>query len=84
MLNMYTNDVDWVIANSPEDAKKVCAEHIGCSVDDLSDDDEWDELPADGSLKVTDADEPGSPSETLKNSEWIQRMGRSFVASTEY
>lgn len=78
-LHVFRNDViDWVIAESPEDADKICFEHTGNDEDDPH---EWVALPDDQILAINDED-GGHVEKTC--AALIAEHGRCFLASTEY
>ena len=83
MLGVYRNNViDWVIAESPEDAARAWEEHMGVSWDDATDDGppEWVRLPDDQVLRIN---EEGTVVEKTC-AEWVRDQGRGFLGSTEY
>jgi hypothetical protein len=81
-LHVYqdTTKTDWVIAYSIDDASRVWSEHYG---EDLSDypDLKWTLVRWDTTITVRS--DIGCDLE-LKASDWINRNGRGFLASTEY
>lgn len=79
-LKVWANDVvDWVIAESPEDADSVCLEHIGYPPDDPY---EWTELSMDSVITLHMDDGRGTVEKTC--ADWIAEQGRCFLGSTEY
>lgn len=88
-LKFYDNDCDWVIAESPDDASKIMHETLGA---DGCDPEDWDEKKPDATVKVwCDAEgnpaEPGEPANKViarTAAEWIERLGRGYVGSTEW
>lgn len=89
-LKMFTDDYEWVIALSPADATAVCRATTGETPTpyDLPDEERWEELPADGVLKMWMRDgkvcEIGDGVLTeMTNREWCERFGRGYVGGTE-
>lgn len=83
MLGVYRNDViDWVIAESPEDATRVWEECMGDTWENCTGDDppEWVRLPDDHALRI---DNDGTIVEKTC-AEWVREQGRGFLGSTEY
>ena len=101
-LKAYTdvNDVDTIVAYSPEDAYKVWEEHVGSGYKyEVGKDAEWCELPTGQLLTITFedvADEvipEGATVEpygeygkrvTATVTEWIKAQWRCFLCSTEW
>jgi hypothetical protein len=82
-MHIYVNKViDWVIAESVDDANAVLSEHYGYTLEQLIDDDTQitEQLPDDKPLTL---DEDGSKT-TLTAAEWIAKEGRCLLGSTEY
>ncbi len=79
-LKVFHNDVDWVVAESAEDATKLLAEHNSCPVEKLDEDSlYWDEWANDRVLVI---DDDGTKiSKTC--SQWACG-GRAYIGSTEY
>ena len=78
MLSVYRNDViDWVVAESPEDATRVWREHRG---DTSGDSPSWERLPDASVLRLNDGG--GVVEKTC--AEWASEVGRGFLGSTEY
>lgn len=88
-LKCYKNDViEWVIAESPEDATKVLCSELGKNsedCDDELDDDYWEEVPGTDELSIfNDRDLPEKGVKKKTVAEWIEIYGRSYLCSTEY
>lgn len=94
MMHVYSNECDWVVAENLDDAWAAYAEHMDSTVDrvlsDFASDDPLEPLPDDKVLKLwLTADgkvaEIGDGTLTeLAAGEWASRMGRGYLASTEY
>lgn len=80
-LHVYKNEnIDWVIAASPEDANAVLVEMLGGDATDLAPSD-WTLLPDHQQLTIRDECR-GLERRTC--AEWVAQEGRSFLGSTEY
>jgi hypothetical protein len=78
-LHAYTNDEEWVIAASPEDADKVC-EQLGMGATYAADTSQW--VLCDPAKLFTFDD--GDATETKTLGEWITIKGRGYFASSNY
>lgn len=85
-MHIYTNEVvDWVIAESEDDANQVLCEQHGYTLEQLADEGmlitaQW---PDDKPLTLTEED--AYPAKlTLLPAEWAAREGRCFLGSTQY
>ena len=79
-LHVYKNECEWIIAESPKDAKKVWEETCG----DFYQDD-WDKfirVPDSEPLFVTD--EYGENKVFHTCLEWVELEGRSYLCTTEW
>lgn len=84
-LHVYFNEVEWVIAESEDEASKIWFEFTGESPEDYPDDElVWDRWDDDRELSIYDEtlDKPTTLVKTCK--EWIELKGRGFLCSTEY
>ena len=78
-MRVYRNEVvDWVVAESPEDASKAWEETCGDTYS-VEDNGEWEAEPDDKLLKVED--DGGTTEQTC--AEWVA-AGRGFLCSTEF
>lgn len=77
-LTLFHNDVDWVVAESPEDADRVYSEAIGFWPPDDSD---WETWGEDRPLTITNDEDDEKV--TLTGAEWAAK-GRAYLGSTEY
>ena len=84
-LKVWANGViDWVVAESAEDARAVANEHTGGPGDDddeIPAGDEWEAEPDDKVLSIH-GDEGGTEEKTC--AVWVAQNGRCFLCSTEY
>jgi hypothetical protein len=81
ILHVYSNDVtEWIIAYSPEDAIKVWEEDVGYEYE--LDNGIFVLESDDKELSIHNVDEGGSETYTMR--EWAEKMGRSYLCSTEY
>jgi len=83
-LQLWTNEVDTVIAHSEDDACLVMSEHIGCTLEEYRSDYEqecWTAVSPDSDLKIYEECYTGEPV-TKPAREWLG-SGRDFLASTE-
>ena len=97
MLKIYYNDaIDWVVAESPEDATEVWEKHTGEDAADydmewLEETDplsihfveEYDPKPAPDGADITILDN-GSVQIIASPAAWIKYNGRGFLCSTEW
>lgn len=78
-LRVYFNDVEWVVAASPEDAERALEEHYG-PMYDPSTPSEWEECKPD-----TEFTFHGGDDDVVKTfAQWAKDNGRGFLATTEY
>lgn len=81
-LRVYRNDViEWVIAESPEEAAELAKEYAG-EPDPDWETGPWRALPDDDTLAIEDEDLALVVTKTC--AEWVASNGRGFLASTEY
>ncbi|MHA2064112.1 MAG: hypothetical protein ACXABY_07000 [Candidatus Thorarchaeota archaeon] len=85
-LHVFHNDVEWVVAESVEDAPKAMFDTVGATY--LDDDLEWRQLDDDAEIRIWH-DELGRVSDggilvlgTAKV--WAEANGRGFLCSTEF
>lgn len=79
-LSLYTNDTDYVIASSPAEAARICANECGVSLEEA------------GKFEVYSAAKTftlyQSPDENKKEtktvSAWIKEHGKGYFACSEY
>ena len=76
-LKVYTNDEEWVIAHSAEDARAVRDEQGG----EPYDDEEWTECSPERVFWLHDPDNGVPQAKTY--AEWAKR-GRGYLASANY
>lgn len=80
-LRVYFNDVEWVVAASPEDAERALEEHYGPMYDPTDADlTAWEECNPYKSF--TYHADHGDVVKTF--AEWAFDNGRGFLATTEY
>ena len=80
-LKVYTNDYEWVIAYSPEDATAIMKED---SPDWINGEFGWEECPMD-SIWTLDRQFTDSGEDECKTfAEWIAIKGRCFLGTSEY
>lgn len=90
-LHVYSNDCEWEVARSKDDAAILCTEATGYVRDENepTDEERWEELPSDGTTKMwCDADgKPGEIGEgtlvEMTNREWCEKHGRGYLGTTE-
>jgi hypothetical protein len=87
-LKIWTNDVDYVIAESADEAVEIASDLTGAPIGDYADD-EWTAWPDDKpfTFRYDEGDEyPGSPErrETRTGAEWVALRGRGYFACSEY
>jgi hypothetical protein len=75
---MWSNDIDFVIAESADEAKRIVTEHYGCDQDDVGDFETQNE-EKEFTLRLDDGEKV-----TKRISEWIAEFGKSYFACTEY
>jgi hypothetical protein len=77
-MNLYANDVvDWVIAESPEEAKSIYLAFFG---NDCPEDVEFELVP---NYKILRMDMDGTKI-TQSAGEFVTQFGKGFLGSTEY
>lgn len=82
-LRLWTDDVDFVVAETPDEARRIVIERIGYGEDDVPPVLEWREVPPSDQFTIWE-DHPGSGKrETRPVGEWIAAHGRGLLASTE-
>lgn len=80
-LKLYKNDViEWVVAESPEDATAIMLSEK-MHYDDPP---EWEELPMDSKWTLFGQFTDDGKDLTLTAAEWIARQGRGFLGTTEF
>ena len=78
-LRVFRNDtVDWVIAESPDEASKIADAYWGFAPDDPHD---WIECDPDEEWEMVEG--PRAPMRRTFR-EWIASEGRGFLGTTEY
>lgn len=83
-FHVFTDDHDWVVAESAKQARDHLIEEIGACDGEISPIDEWRMIPDDEELTFTYMDEPGQPKETMKASEWADASRPFTIASVEW
>ena len=78
-MKMFTNDFDFVIADTPEEAKKIAIETQGYSVEDL-DCSEFE--PMDGRKMFTLRTDDTSTRQRI--AKFVKEYGKGYFACTEY
>lgn len=82
-LKVYENDVtEWVIAESPKDASSVLL--AAGYVDTLPPEDEWQECDPNRTWELAGEFTADGQPETRTFAEWIARIGRGVLGTTEY
>ena len=84
---MYTyGDVDYIVAESPEEAQKILESHTGFPVD--IDEEAFltmEEVNPENTFNFSkDPYDPAEPFITKTVAEWIEWNGKGYFASTEY
>lgn len=83
-MKVWKNDViEWVIAESPEDAEVVLSETYRKNGDYgyvSEEPHDWVECPMDKEFTLAD----GADEVTKTFAEWIAELGRGFLGTTEY
>ena len=95
-LRMFHNGIDWVIAYSLEDVKKIINEQYGPLNDDEVEGDGWREMKPHETFTMMlesvddfNADYVPSSAQRIISArasvrEWIENNGRGWLASTEF
>ena len=78
-LKMWTNDCDYVIATTVEEAKQICIDTCGYGRDEV-DEWDWEEVPRDQDFTFDDGDQ--HIKETIGH--FILEYGRGYFACSEY
>ena len=84
MLHCYKDEIEWIIAESPEDASKIQASNIG---EEASSPDQFELIPEDSTLTIhSDEGEfpEGETPSTKTIAEWIAWNGRGVLCSAEW
>jgi len=81
-MKMYKGEVDWIIADNPEEAYKICLETYTMNEEDYPEND-FVEEPMDKTLTI-DMIDWGRGKVTKTVAEFIKEFGKGFFASTEY
>ncbi len=87
-LHVFSDDVDWYIARSVQDAMALQRNHGGMREVD-QEPETWLQAPDDGPLSIHmddtgNASDGNAPLVTKTCAEWIAEKGRGFLCSTEY
>lgn len=80
-LRVYTNDCEWVIAYSPEDASAVAEANYHESEKNEF---EWEECPMTSTWTLAGEFTDSGEDEMKTFEEWINLKGRSYLGTTEY
>lgn len=89
-MKCFRNDVvDWVIAETSDEATKILLETYGQDSDEPVDKEGyWAEVDPQSELSINDENGPwqdGSyPLRTQTVAQWIEERGKGFLCSTEY
>lgn len=83
-LHMWTNDHEWVIAESEDDAWAVWEAHIGEKRADYQASMEWHKCDPTKPFTFVDVDEDPPVKTTKTRAEWIAEHGRGYFASEDY
>jgi len=82
-LYVFSNDYDWVIAESKEDAWDVWCKAMGENREDYDPGFDWSKVDDNKKLLISlDDDMSKAVWKTAK--QWVHSVGRGFLASTEY
>ena len=87
-LHVFTNEYEWVVAESIEDCEAAMNESVGATYD-ADDEIEWRQLDDDSTIKIWmnegDIAEHGEGEIVEKTCrEWAEENGRGFLCSTEH
>lgn len=85
-LHAYKGEVDWVVAESPEEAAILAQELYGPSSDPEGHDTpgHWTQVADDKPLAILDTEDPKGPKTTKTCAEWIASNGRGLLCTTEW
>ena len=78
-LFLWTNETDFIIAESEDDCWKIYSELMQMDIEVESDEMEWSKVTRDFTLHYEDGRDV-----TKSVEEWIEEKGRGYFASTEY
>ena len=82
-LHMWTNDVDFVIAETPEEAHRICVDQYGGDDNDQTVDD-WEKMEPSKMWTLWIDGHPHGETIKCPVSEHIARNGKGYLGSTEY
>lgn len=82
-LHVFTNDAEWYVAESLEDALAAQREQTGFTAED-QEPSEWGQLDDDGLLSIRVDEECAEPAVSKTCREWAAEKGRGFLCSTEF
>lgn len=77
-LHMWTNEFDFVIAETAEEARQIAVSHMGCDEEEAGD---FETMNSDGDFTFVTED---AGKLTQKISEWISQVGKGYFANSEY
>jgi hypothetical protein len=89
IMYMWFDEAEWVIAESAVEAEKVYADYAGFGYVNGAGAERWEQLVDDTVVKLY-CDPSGKPCEigdgkvtALTAKEWVERLGKGYVGSTE-
>lgn len=82
-LHVFTNDVEWYVASTLDDALAAQRENTGFDAQD-QDREEWGQLDDESPLSVFMDEDCSEPAVSKTCREWAAERGRGFLCSTEF
>lgn len=77
-LCMWSNEVDYVVAESADEAKQIVSDHYGCGDEDLGIFEE-EAVEKEFTLRMEDGTKI-----TKLIADWVKERGKGYFACTEY
>ena len=82
MLEMFTTEFDYVIAESEQEARKFCADYYGD--EEALDEMEFEVMDMEADFTFAPDPDDRSTKETKKVRQWIEERGAGYFACTEF